>query len=267
MFKTMFNTSTKAIEKPKDKVNVADGETDDQIMSKISAALANDGFDVVKVREKALKVMNYKALLILLVAYVRTGNSLTTKIAAGKVVDKAVAQNVQDLMRSCGVIVKSSTCDGLTLPRLAIAFAGIVASIRHKLNLPSRIPTTTPAHLQDLCMNGYISLAPIASASDFVEKFSWVLSQALNKKNAGKKGFVAVTEEISKGRVIEFREMATMNLNADVIGRDIMKSLDPSEAPSVVAVKYGFKDVKAEVVVNTTEVVEEEQAVDDEEEE
>lgn len=253
LFGTKKTVETKVVRAPVKRVeNVT--MSDDTIMATVSAGLANDGFNVAKVRAQVIKVMNYKVLLVLLVAYVQTGNGLIGRIGKGKVVDKNIAQNVIDLMKACGITEKSSTSDGLTLPRIAIAFAAMVVSIRDKLKLPARIQTASPIHLQDLCLNGYASHPKIAGCDDYVNKFSWVLAQANNKKAQGKNGFVPETEEQTKQKVLEFRAISVMNQSSDPIGARVLNEFEHTDAPAKVAKMYGFDDVLSAPEVREAEV-------------
>jgi len=268
MFSQIFapkKPGTLVATQPREKVTT-EVQDDLKLIQAIAAGLEYDGFNVAKVREKAKATMSYGTLLILLVAYIKTGNSLTKKVQSGRLVDKGMAANVLDLMKKCGVTQTSKTADGLTLPRLAIAFAALVVAIRNQLKLPARVESSTPVGLQDLCLNGYINLGKISAAQDFVEKFSWVLAQATNKANASKKGWVDITPEASKKKLEEFRTLSKLAQGTDPAGIKVLTDFNPESPPAVVAHMYGLDVKKTAIEVDESQVTVEEKPVTEEEE-
>lgn len=211
-------------------------ETEDSFIKSLNDALSYDGFDVVKVRTAALGIFNVKSIMMLLIAYIKLGNSIATKIQKNAVVDKAKAGEVLKLMKASGVQIKATGASQLSLPRLAIAFAGIVIHLRHKLKLPARVVTTSPPDYQDLCLNGYVNLFP--TAEDFIVKFNWVLTQASNKKV--KAGGAFVSEEDSKAKLEQFRAIAIAAQVLDPRGVKVLQSLSMGAPVSDTALLYGF---------------------------
>lgn len=146
--------------------------------------LSFDGFDAVRIREQVAATIPLGSLMVLLSAYVTTGNGLTKRVAAKKVSDKETADRVIRLMKDAEIKVTASTGTDLTLPRLAVAFPGLVIFIRCRVPTEPRVLTSTPPHLQDICLNGWTNLPAIAEAKDFIRKFSIVLGKAETKPPA-----------------------------------------------------------------------------------
>jgi len=211
---------------------------EDEFIRSMNEALSYDGFDVVKVRMAALSIMNIRTLITLLIAYIKVGNSLAAKIQRNAVVDRQKASEVLNLMKQSGVQIRATGSSGLSLPRLAIAYAGVVVHLRYKMKLAPRVDTTTPIHYQDLCLNGYTNVIP--AAEDFIKKFNWVLTQASNRKKTGQKGFVAITEQASFDKLVSFRLIAVSNQALDPIGVKILTGLSFADSVSSTVELYGY---------------------------
>jgi len=211
-------------------------QDEESFIKSLNEALNYDGFDVNKVRNAALGIFNVKSIMTLIIAYIKLGNSIATKIQKNAIVDKVKAGEVLKLMKASGIQIKATGASQLSLPRLAIAFAGIVIHLRHKLKLPSRVVTSTPPDYQDLCLNGYVNLFP--QAEDFIVKFNWVLTQASNKKL--KAGVAGILEADSKAKLESFRAIAVAGQVLDPKGVKVLQSMSLSAAVSNTAELYGF---------------------------
>jgi len=267
----MFNTllggkrpEEKGSKSQKSKVVTAVSD-DVKLIKDISNALDYDGFNVAKVRSKAIEIMSYGTILTLLVAYIKTGNSLAKKVQAGKLVDKGVAASVLEIMKKCGVVQKATSAESITLPRLAIAFAALVIVIREQLKLPPRVETSTPLAFQDLCLNGYVNIDKISVSQDFIEKFSWILAQALNKANQSKKGWVDLTPESSKKKLEEYRSLAKLSQSADELGLTVLKTFTADMPLAKVASLYTIDVASTALEINESKAAELNTQVDQEE--
>jgi len=205
----MFSFGTKKAGKLEETV-----ATDDQIIDAVAAALMFDGMNPVITRSEAVKRMPIPHIVAALTAYVMTGNALVSRVSKGKVVDKPASEGIMAMLKAYKIMVKAKRSTDLTLPRLAIAFPLAVYVIRSKIKATPRVTTTTPWELQDLCFNGYLSIAAVKPAEDFINKFSLILNAAANKTNMANK-LPVVTDADALLKLAGFREIATLAMPND----------------------------------------------------
>jgi len=209
-----------------------EGSDEFETINRVFAALTYEGFDVLKVREKAINSMTFPTLKILISTYIMTGNSLTKRISKNKVVDKAMAMSISQTMKKLGIKDKATGSSDLSLPRLAIAFPALVIAIRIKAPKTIRVETSTPWELQDLCLNGYASTIAAAGCEDFIQKFSILLAKARSKDTK---------EEDVRASVENFRQLGKTSLTRDPVGLKMLeKKITGDMKLSDLAIGDGF---------------------------
>lgn len=215
----------------------------DDIVANVSAALAFEGFDPVKMRALAVSMLTERELIILLTAYVMTGNALAVRTSRGKVVSKEMADLVLGIMRAKKITTRAKKSTEMTLPRLAITFPALVIAIRFRTPSSQRIETSTPWELQDLCLNGYAETPAGSGSDDFIRKFTLVLNKAANMKLDEK---LRTSEVDALNRMANFRETAKVGLSRDPIGAHLMsKKITKEQKLHDLARVYGMKSTVA----------------------
>lgn len=218
---------------------VEDLKTEEQIEQGVAAAVAGLGFeafDIPTVRELAREAIPLGSLMVLLSAYVSTGNSLSTRMKSQKVTDAGMAESVVKLMKEAGIKEKATTSTDLTLPRLAICFPGLVIWIRMKSKPAPRVVTSTPIHLQDICLNGWQNTLAASGCEDFIEKFAVLLGRAQAKPP------LVFDEAACKAKSLAFRAIGISGQARDALGVAAMAApvLETTKLFDLAA-KYGYK--------------------------
>jgi hypothetical protein len=211
----------------------------EDIVSVISAALAFEGFDPIKTRAVAVASLTERELIILLTAYVATGNALAARTSRGRVVNKGTADAVLAIMRAKKITTKGKRSTDITLPRLAISFPALVIAIRLRTPPVHRVDTSTPWELQDLCLNGYAETTAATGSDDFIRKFSLILNNAANRNQVAEK---KVTDSEALNRLANFRETAKAALSKDAVNVSLMsKKITKTDSLHEIAKAYGMK--------------------------
>jgi len=100
--------------------------------------------------------------------------------------------------------------------------------------MASRVDTSTPVWLQDLCLNSYVSEAMASDSRDFIEKFSFLLAK-VSEPN--------ITLEQSNLKVLEFRKLGAESHKTDVVGIRAF-TVDPrTSSLDDILDAYGFEDL------------------------
>lgn len=208
----------------------------DELIQDISSALAYEGFDPVKLRETALETLSATELVTFLAAYIAAGNNLTGRVATGKVGDKGRAEAVLKLMKNRGVVTKASSSTDITLPRLAASFPALLIGIRWRTAEAKRVDTSTPWHLQDAALNGYVNTVAAAGCEDFVKKFALTLAAAADKKAGAKTNR---SEEEVLRPLLELRAVAKANQSRDPLIHLMDKPVDKEVSIESLLEAYG----------------------------
>lgn len=211
---------------------------DDELVAAVAASLAFEGFNTVKVRDQILNTIPYKVILIFLTAYVMAGNALSKRVTANRVANKDEADKILGYMRQYKILLKAKKATDITLPRMAICLPAVVVAIRHRVPVVSRLTTSTPWELQDLCFNGYAETVLASGCDDFVRKMSVVLNSAANLKL---KADEKVSEEVAMRKLMNFRELSKSAMTSDLVGSAACSKLVlKADSVESVALRYGM---------------------------
>jgi hypothetical protein len=216
---------------------VTDEETMIQSIIYIDAGLAYSGFSPVKTRAVVAESMDPYGLLQMLTLYRAVGNGAEARISAKKTVDTSVGSDVLKLMKDLKIRSKAAGSDELTLPRMAQSFPAVIIWLSLKCPHTPRLVTSSPAHLQDLCLSAYTKTPAATGAQDFVEKFSVVLEEAKAKKDK-----TTFSKEDCLKKLAMYQQLGEMGLEADPVGKAAMAVVVPaSESLKELFKRYGWE--------------------------
>jgi len=222
--------------------------SEDDLIKRTSEALSFDGFNAVKIQQIISERIPLRDLIVLLTAYVMTGNSLAKRLQSGKISERTVGESILNLMKSYKILLVAKKADDLTLSRIAISLPALLIAVRHRIKPVARIVTTTPWHLQDLALNGYAETVAASGCDNFVQGFSKILNEASNK---GKTAEKQTKEADAIAKVLAYRELAKVNLKNDTVNVKLMSALVEEKT----SIQFIAKEYKITVRVATPSAV------------
>lgn len=212
----------------------ADEDRLEDIATEIVSIFEYQGFDQVRMRRFIIEHFSPAEVVTALSVYAQVGNGLLRRVQRGKLADTATAAEIMRDVNNMGIVTKALKSQDVTLPRMAMCFPRVVTLIRLKNAsvLPPRFATSTPQHLQDLCLNAWADSAAAVGCDDFIKKLSFELARAKDP---------AAKQVDSDDRVMQFRELGRAALTRDDVGRRAMSTaVDASETLGGVLREYGF---------------------------
>jgi len=205
-----------------------------QLINDVQETLSYAGFNAVTYRKRVVSEFDREDVVKILMIYIMTGNAIGDKVSKKKVSNVEEAKAYVKFLKEKKVLGKKSTLDSYTITRFALAFPALVIKIRSALKpMTPRVETSTPWHLQDLCLNSFLSEDKAKEAEDFITKFSLILSKAADP---------TVTDAAAKDKLLNFRKIGSAAHALDEVGMKAFK-LDFSSSIDVFLTAYGFEEV------------------------
>jgi len=203
------------------------------LVNEIQDSLSYSGFDPIVMRKKIIEDFTPEEVVKIICIYVMTGSAITEKISKKKVANMAEAKELSSFLKQKKVFGKKVNLDSYTLTRFALTFPVVVMKVKLMMKpMPAKVETSTPYYLQDLCFNSYVSEETAFQATDFVERFSYILAKVANP---------TVTIEESHERVLAFRKIGSESHKSDHVGQAAFALDVTSVSMDLIMRVYGFE--------------------------
>lgn len=213
------------------------------LVNEIEETLIYAGFNAINMRKTVIEEFDREEVVKVISIYVMTGNSIAEKVSKKKIADYDEAKSLVQFLKEKKVFGKKKNLDSLTLARFAITFPVLTLKIRMMMRqLRSKLTTTTPVVLQDLCFNSFLSEPMVSAASDFIDKFSFVLAKAKDP---------LTTLEQSQEKVKSFRSLGEEGHRLDVVGQVVFKLNVETADVDQILTAYGFPSMSATALPST----------------
>lgn len=216
-----------------------------ELIDSVQETLSYAGFNAIAYRKRVVNEFDRDDVVKILMIYVMTGNAISDKVTKKKVTNVEEAKSYVKYLKEKKVLGKKATLDSFTITRFALAFPALVIKIRSLIKpMSSRVDTSTPWILQDLCLNSFVSEDKVKEAEDFITKFSFVLAKAADP---------TITPEAAKDKLLNFRKIGSAAHALDDVGKKAFQ-VDLASSIDVFFNVYGFEEITPTFDTATTKV-------------